>query len=161
MQTVWLYDSHASPTINIRRSFSDNSQVPIYGVCSFFFRHYLGFYKCSPQLRQTEVVCHFQQQQWFQSNIILHPCVPFTVASGAFVFLIPHHKENLFRLSRNPAYTYLLLGTFFFFFIRSLKSLPLSSNTRGEWWKWGRWHCFSDMDVRLKDKSVGWILSCQ
>lgn len=64
-----------------------------------------------------------KKMRLFQSNIIVRPRVPLTVSSCAFVCPIPCHKENLFRLTNkkkkkhtHPAYTYLLLGTFFSFF---------------------------------------------
>lgn len=91
-------------------------------------------------------------KQWFPSSIIWQPCVPFTVASGAFVFLILSHKENLFSVSRNPAYTYLLLGT--------EKPSSKLKHTRGSGENGVDDIVFSDMDVRLKE-SVGWMLSCQ
>lgn len=78
------------------------------------------------------------------------------MASGAFVFLIPHHKENLFSLPRNPAYTYVLLGAFFFFFppVTEKPSTKLK-HTRGSGENGVDDIVFSDMDARLKDKSVG------
>lgn len=116
VQTVSLYDSPASPAINIRRRFT-----PQIIHTSRFISPLL----CFPPLfvlvlTPAEVVCHFQQTSDFcltsSHTLVSH----FPVASGAFfffAFLIPRHKEkNLLRLSRNPAYTYLLLGTFFLFF---------------------------------------------
>lgn len=50
-----------------------------------------------------------------------------------FLFLVIKKKKNLLRLSRNPAYTYLSLGTFFFSFFYPVTEKPSTKlkHTRG------------------------------
>lgn len=157
VQTVWLYDSPACKAINIRSSFTSQIIHTSQLILCALPWHYFAFY-----LKWGKRTCHIIfSKQWFLSSIIWQPCVPFTVASGAFVFLILPHKENFFSVSRNPAYTYLLLGTFFFFFLVTEKPSSKLKHTRGSGENGVDDIVFSDMDVRLKDKSVGWMLSCQ
>lgn len=70
--------------------------------------------------------------------------VPFTAASGAFVFPIPHHKENLFPSFQKPS-LHLSLAVYF-------RQAPTHKGGGGN----GVDDIvFRDTDVWLKDKSVG------
>ena len=82
VQTVPLYDSPASPAINIRRCFT--SQII---HASRFISPLLCFFATiRSHVDAGRSGVSFSANKWFLPNIISHPGVPFLVASDAFLF---------------------------------------------------------------------------
>lgn len=78
------------------------------------------------------------------------------MASGAFVFLIPHHKETSSVFPETQP-TLMSCWVRFFFLFPPVTEKPSTKlkHTRGSGENGVDDIVFSDMDARLKDKSVG------